>query len=325
MSTAERNAELARRVVADPRWATVVARDATADGHFVYSVRTTGVYCRPSCASRRARPENVRFHATREAAERAGFPALQALPSGSSESDRAARGTDHAGLPRDRGRGARAVAGNARSGGRHERLALPSRLQGGHRAHAAWIRAGASRPPCAPGAHSRGQRHRCDLRGGLQLERAVLCGGQCASRHDAVRLPRRGRGNTDPLCRRRMLAWVDPGRRERAWHLRDPAWRRSGYAWGVVCRTSFRRRSWWAATRTSSASWRASSVSSRRRRSASTCRSTCAARPSSSASGRRCARCPLARRRATPRSHGVSARRAPFAPSRRPARQTGLR
>jgi len=42
MSTAERNAELARRVVADPRWATVVARDATADGHFVYSVRTTG-------------------------------------------------------------------------------------------------------------------------------------------------------------------------------------------------------------------------------------------------------------------------------------------
>ena len=73
MSIAERNAELARSVVADPRWATVVARDAAADGQFVYSVRTTGVYCRPSCASRRARPENVQFHATREAAERAGF------------------------------------------------------------------------------------------------------------------------------------------------------------------------------------------------------------------------------------------------------------
>ena len=73
MNTAERNAELARRVVADPRWATVIARDAAADGQFVYSVRTTGVYCRPSCASRRARPENVQFHATREAAERAGF------------------------------------------------------------------------------------------------------------------------------------------------------------------------------------------------------------------------------------------------------------
>lgn len=57
----------------DPRWAAVVARDPEADGRFFYSVRTTGVYCRPSCASRRARPENVRFHATREDAERAGF------------------------------------------------------------------------------------------------------------------------------------------------------------------------------------------------------------------------------------------------------------
>lgn len=57
----------------DPRWAAVVARDATADGRFWYSVRTTGVYCRPSCASRLARPQNVAFHATREAAERAGF------------------------------------------------------------------------------------------------------------------------------------------------------------------------------------------------------------------------------------------------------------
>src|SRR5580704_7372652 len=57
----------------DPRWAAVVARDPSADGKFFYSVRTTGVYCRPSCASRRARPENVAFHATRAAAERAGF------------------------------------------------------------------------------------------------------------------------------------------------------------------------------------------------------------------------------------------------------------
>ena len=57
----------------DPRWAQVVARDPQADGSFWYSVRTTGVYCRPSCAARRARPENVQFHATREDAERAGF------------------------------------------------------------------------------------------------------------------------------------------------------------------------------------------------------------------------------------------------------------
>ena len=57
----------------DPRWAAVVARDPAADGRFFYSVKTTGVYCRPSCASRTARPENVEFHATTDAAERAGF------------------------------------------------------------------------------------------------------------------------------------------------------------------------------------------------------------------------------------------------------------
>lgn len=61
----------------DPRWAAVVARSAAADGTFYYSVRTTGVYCRPSCGARQPRPENVRFHATREEAERAGFRACK--------------------------------------------------------------------------------------------------------------------------------------------------------------------------------------------------------------------------------------------------------
>ncbi len=57
----------------DPRWAQVLARDPAADGSFYYSVRTTGVYCRPSCAARRALAENVRFHTTRAEAEQAGF------------------------------------------------------------------------------------------------------------------------------------------------------------------------------------------------------------------------------------------------------------
>ena len=57
----------------DPRWAAVVARDRAADDAFCYSVRTTGVYCRPSRAARLANPVNVRFHATPADAERAGF------------------------------------------------------------------------------------------------------------------------------------------------------------------------------------------------------------------------------------------------------------
>jgi AraC family transcriptional regulator of adaptative response/methylated-DNA-[protein]-cysteine methyltransferase len=64
---------LAAAVVRDPRWAAVVARDAGADGKFFYSVKTTGVYCRPSCGARAPRPENVGFHLTKAAAERAGF------------------------------------------------------------------------------------------------------------------------------------------------------------------------------------------------------------------------------------------------------------
>ena len=57
----------------DPRWLRVLSRDATADGEFFYSVSGSGVYCRPSCASRRARPEHVAFHLTAEDARRAGF------------------------------------------------------------------------------------------------------------------------------------------------------------------------------------------------------------------------------------------------------------
>lgn len=59
----------------DPRWQTVVQRKH--DDTFFYSVKTTGVYCRPSCASRLARPENVAFHHSPEAAAAAGFRACK--------------------------------------------------------------------------------------------------------------------------------------------------------------------------------------------------------------------------------------------------------
>ncbi|GJD48391.1 Bifunctional transcriptional activator/DNA repair enzyme Ada [Methylobacterium crusticola] len=55
------------------RFAALARRDREADGTFVYAVRTTGVYCRPSCPARPARRENVSFHPTCAAAEAAGF------------------------------------------------------------------------------------------------------------------------------------------------------------------------------------------------------------------------------------------------------------
>lgn len=64
------------------RLAAVRRRDRAADGAFVYAVRTTGVYCRPSCAARPARRENIAFHADGAAAEAAGFrPCLRCRPS----------------------------------------------------------------------------------------------------------------------------------------------------------------------------------------------------------------------------------------------------
>ena len=59
------------------RWRAVLGRDAHADGTFFYSVETTGIFCRPSCPSRRPRRENVRFHLTAAAAQRDGFRACR--------------------------------------------------------------------------------------------------------------------------------------------------------------------------------------------------------------------------------------------------------
>jgi len=89
MGTAVRDAPTALANASDPRWDAVVARDRSADGAFFYSVSTTGVYCRPSCAARLARREHVRFHATREDAERAGFrPCKRCRPDGPSPAQR---------------------------------------------------------------------------------------------------------------------------------------------------------------------------------------------------------------------------------------------
>lgn len=57
----------------DQRWQAVLARDPGQDGVFVYAVRSTGIYCRPSCASRRPRWEQVRLFPSPQAAEQEGF------------------------------------------------------------------------------------------------------------------------------------------------------------------------------------------------------------------------------------------------------------
>jgi len=58
-------------------WESVLQRDASADDRFLYAVTTTGIYCRPSCPSRRPKRDNVAFFSSAEAAEDAGFRACQ--------------------------------------------------------------------------------------------------------------------------------------------------------------------------------------------------------------------------------------------------------
>src|SRR5579859_7343476 len=75
----------------EQRWHAVLARDATRDGEFVFGVSSTGIYCRPSCAARRPRRENVRFFSGPQTAEQAGYRAcLRCHPraqSGNHEAD----------------------------------------------------------------------------------------------------------------------------------------------------------------------------------------------------------------------------------------------
>src|ERR1700734_2640653 len=61
----------------EKRWQAVQARDRSADGAFVYAVRSTGIYCRPSCPSRKPRREQVEFYSLPEAAEQRGFRACR--------------------------------------------------------------------------------------------------------------------------------------------------------------------------------------------------------------------------------------------------------
>lgn len=69
-------------------WKAVAARDRSMDGVFFYAVMSTGVYCRPSCPSKRPRRENVVFFRAREAAERAGFrPCKRCKPDATSQRD----------------------------------------------------------------------------------------------------------------------------------------------------------------------------------------------------------------------------------------------
>jgi AraC family transcriptional regulator of adaptative response/methylated-DNA-[protein]-cysteine methyltransferase len=78
-------------------WSAVVSHDATQDGRFFYSVKTTGVYCRPGCASRQPKRGNVAFYESADQAEAAGFRACKRCrPRDGSPADRHLAAIDRA-------------------------------------------------------------------------------------------------------------------------------------------------------------------------------------------------------------------------------------
>ncbi len=82
MPTKQRSEPISGFQTDQERWVAIQNRSRSANGKFVYAVKTTGVYCRPTCSSRVPLRKNVRFFATGDEAERAGFRACKrCLPS----------------------------------------------------------------------------------------------------------------------------------------------------------------------------------------------------------------------------------------------------
>ena len=213
----------ARRLAADDeRWQAVVRRDTSADGAFVYSVKTTGVYCRPSCASRLPRRENVRFYATPQEAERAGFRACKRCRP---NADSGASG--HAAAV---AKACRLIeAGEATS---LQAIAKSVGLSPSHFQRVFNVLTGVT-PKAYAAAHraarfkkamtNNGTVRRRNLRCGVQVEWTLLCCRAKDAGNEANRVSRRRPGSGRPLRRRRMFARRDSCCGHECRHLRDHA------------------------------------------------------------------------------------------------------
>jgi AraC family transcriptional regulator of adaptative response/methylated-DNA-[protein]-cysteine methyltransferase len=273
-----------------PRWAAVVARDPKADGKFFYSVRTTGVYCRPSCGSRRAKRENVAFHATTAAAERAGFrPCKRCKP------NQAPLAAQHAAT-------LRGSAGASKAPTKAPSLAALASEAHMSRYHFHRVfKAITGLTPKSYAAAHRAERVRRELGRSRTVTAAIFdagfnSGGRFYATSDAVlgMTPTDYRaGGTRAQIRFAVgecSLGIDSRRASAKGCMRHSAGQMIRISSRATCRIASHAPTSSAQTRNLRSSWRKSWASLKRRRWDSICRSTCAARPSSSACGRRCAR-----------------------------------
>ena len=214
----------------DPRYELIRRRDRASDEAFVYSVRTTGVYCRPSCAARLARRENVAFHADCAAAEGAGFrPCKRCRPTEPSQQDRYAALVRVACRAIEAAEDAPALADLARQAGA-QRAPFPSRVPTHRGRDTEGLRRRASCRASAGGVGRGDQRHGGDLQCRLQHIEPVLRERRRPAGHDAAGLSRWRGWQRDPVRGGRMLARCHPGCGDGQGGVCDHAGGRSGGA-----------------------------------------------------------------------------------------------
>ena len=204
------------------RWRAVTARDAAADGTFVYAVKTTGVFCRPTCPSRRPKPENVLFFDGAAAAAPRGLPALPALPPRARRVAARRRAGPHSrGDPRDRGGRLAADARRARPRSGLEPLPLPAPVQAHGRDLAARVpRRVPARSPAARAARGR-VGGRSGLRRRVRLPQPRVRARAAPPRDVAGDLPERRRRGEHPPRARPLVARLGRHRGDGARRLRD--------------------------------------------------------------------------------------------------------
>src|SRR4029078_6166869 len=193
-----------RGLDSDRCWAAVAARDKASDGQFYYSVATTGVYCRPSCAARLASRKNVAFHKSCKDAEAAGFrPCKRCKPNEPSLAAQYAQKVAEACRLIEAAEEAPTLDELAAEGGVRpyhfpcgvcgRTLPLSSRLQGHHRSHSEGLRRRTSSATCAYQSEKEQFRDRRHTRIRFQFQRAFLRKLRGGSRHVAEFISQRRR------------------------------------------------------------------------------------------------------------------------------------
>ena len=191
--------QAALQPIESTRWNAVVARDRSVAGAFVYAVRSTGIYCRPGCASRRPRRDRVTFFDTPDRGRGRRVPAVPPMPSAGRRRTRSVGRSDtpRVRLPGERRRAPAPRVARAASG--RKPLSSAAQFQADRRHHAASVCGGLPTAACQARAARPEIGDRRDAGRGLRIEQPPVRTGRSQARDDAVNLSPRRCGRADQV------------------------------------------------------------------------------------------------------------------------------